>query len=57
MKHVLDRVRHLANAIITAMCGGDAAFCQIALTTCYRIIIVVICREMLVYLEGLARKA
>jgi len=27
--------RNLANAIEPFMCGGDAAFCQITLTTCY----------------------
>jgi len=26
--------RHLANTIEPPMCGGDAAFCQITLTTC-----------------------
>jgi len=28
------RWRHLANAIEPSMCGGDAALCQITLTTC-----------------------
>jgi len=27
--------RHLLNTIKPSMCGGDAAFCQITLTTCY----------------------
>jgi len=27
--------RLLANATEVSMCGGDAAFCQITLTTCY----------------------
>jgi len=27
--------RHLANTTEPPMCGGDAAFCQITLTTCY----------------------
>jgi len=27
--------RNLANTIEPPMCGGDAAFCQITLTTCY----------------------
>ena len=26
---------HLANTIEPSMCGGDAALCQITLTTCY----------------------
>jgi len=26
---------HLANATEPSMCGGDAALCQITLTTCY----------------------
>jgi len=26
---------HLANATEPSICGGDAAFCQITLTTCY----------------------
>jgi len=26
---------HLANTTEPSMCGGDAALCQIALTTCY----------------------
>jgi len=39
-KHVLDGVhigrwRHLANTIEPSVCSGDAAFCQINLTTCY----------------------
>jgi len=29
------RRRHLANATEPSMCGGDAALCQITLTTCY----------------------
>jgi len=36
-KHVLDgdvHWRHLANTIEPSMCGGDAAFCQVTLTTC-----------------------
>ena len=28
--------RHLANTIEPSVCGGDAALCQTALTTCYR---------------------
>ena len=28
-------VRHLANTIELSVCGGDAALCQITLTTCY----------------------
>jgi len=27
--------RNLANTIKPSMCGSDAAFCQITLTTCY----------------------
>jgi len=27
--------RHLLSTIEPSMCGGDAAFCQISLTTCY----------------------
>ena len=27
--------RHLANTIESSVCGGDAALCQITLTTCY----------------------
>ena len=27
--------RHLANTTEPSMCGGDAALCQITLTTCY----------------------
>ena len=27
--------RHLANTSEPSVCGGDAAFCQITLTTCY----------------------
>ena len=27
--------RHLANTIEPSVCGGDAVFCQITLTTCY----------------------
>jgi len=27
--------RHLANTTEPSMCGGDAAFCLITLTTCY----------------------
>jgi len=27
--------RHLKNTTEPAMCGGDAALCQITLTTCY----------------------
>jgi len=27
--------RHLANTIPLSVCGGDAALCQITLTTCY----------------------
>ena len=27
--------RHLANTSKPSMCGGDAALCQITLTTCY----------------------
>ena len=27
--------RHLANMTEPSMCGGDAALCQITLTTCY----------------------
>jgi len=27
--------RHLANTIEPSMCGGDAALCQITLSTCY----------------------
>jgi len=27
--------RHLKNTTERSMCGGDAAFCQITLTTCY----------------------
>ena len=27
--------RHLANTTESSMCGGDAALCQITLTTCY----------------------
>jgi len=27
--------RHLANTIERSMCGGDAALCQITLTSCY----------------------
>ena len=27
--------RHLANTIELSVCGGDAALCQITLTTCY----------------------
>jgi len=37
-KHVLgggSHWRNLANTIEPSMCGGDAAFCQITLTTCY----------------------
>ena len=37
-KHISDggeRWRHLANTIELSMCSGDAAFCQITLTTCY----------------------
>jgi len=37
-KHVLDgdaHWHHQSNAIEQSMCGGDAAFCQITLTTCY----------------------
>jgi len=38
--HVLDNVhsahwRNLANTYEPFMCAGDAAFCQITLTTCY----------------------
>jgi len=36
-KHVLngvERWRHLTNTIQPSMCGGDAAFCQITLSTC-----------------------
>jgi len=29
--------RHLANTTETSMCGGNAALCQITLTTCYYI--------------------
>ena len=38
MKHVLDEGAHwchLANRIEPSMCIGDAALCQITLTTCY----------------------
>ena len=28
-------LHNLANAIEPSMCGSDAAFCQITLTTCY----------------------
>ena len=28
--------RHLANTIELSVCGGDAALCQITLTTCYK---------------------
>jgi len=28
-------LRHLANTTEPFMCGGDAALCQITLTTCY----------------------
>jgi len=37
-KHVLRggaHGRHLANTTEPSMCGGDAACCQITLTTCY----------------------
>ena len=37
-KHVLGRSahwRHLANTIEPSMCSGNAACCQITLTTCY----------------------
>jgi len=37
-KHALDgsaRWHHLTNTTGLSMCGGDAAFCQITLTTCY----------------------
>jgi len=37
-KHVLDRGAHwrnLANRTESSVCGGDAASCQITLTTCY----------------------
>ena len=27
--------RHLANSTELSLCGGDAALCQITLTTCY----------------------
>ena len=30
--------RHLKNTTEPSICGGDAAFCQITLTTCYYII-------------------
>jgi len=36
-KHTLGRAahwRHLANTIEPSMCGGDAACCQITLSTC-----------------------
>ena len=36
-QHVLGRGaqrRHLVNTNALSMCGGDAAFCQITLTTC-----------------------
>jgi len=29
------RWRHLANTAEPSVCGGDAALCQITLTTCY----------------------
>jgi len=37
-KHVLGgdaHWRYLANAIEPSMCDGDAACCQVVLTTCY----------------------
>jgi len=33
--HVRAHCRHLANTIEPPICGGDAALCQITLTTCY----------------------
>ena len=33
--HVRAHWRHLANTIEPSVCGGDAALCQITLTTCY----------------------
>jgi len=32
--HVMAHWRHLANTIELSVCGGDAALCQLALTTC-----------------------
>jgi len=31
--------RHLKNTTEPSMCGGDAALCQITLTTCYFIVV------------------
>ena len=42
---------YLANTIEPSVCGGDAAFCQITLTTCYydyyRLFVVLLCCEQI----------
>jgi len=45
-KHVLGGAahwRHLANTIEPSMFGGDAALCQIVLTTCFLVLACLMC--------------
>jgi len=54
VEHVLDgggaHWLHLANTIELSMCGGDAAVCQITLTTCF------FAKRQFITVSGLAQR-